>query len=263
MDGVHSGSDQRHPSVRGNIFFASDFHLGIPDHRTSLEREKKIVAWLRREAPNMAELWLLGDVFDFWMDYKSVVPRGFVRLLGQLAELTDSGIPVHYFPGNHDQWLRDYFSKELGVVVHQRPLCVILGSKKFFLAHGDGLGPGDYGYKMIQWLFSRPFNRWLFRQVHPDLGARLARFFSYSSRHYSFFEEPDTVRPEKERLFLFCQKYQTENTPVDFFVFGHRHKPLWLPLPSGGVYVNLGDWLHHNSYGRFDGQQFLLEKYSE
>lgn len=243
------------------IFFASDFHLGIPNPQSSRERERKIVRWLRHYAPHMESLWLLGDVFDFWIDYKHVVPRGYVRLLGALAEISDSGVPIHFFPGNHDQWLRDYFENELGWEIHPTPQVCVLGSKKFFLGHGDGLGPGDYGYKCIKWLFSRRLNRWLFRQLHPDTGTRLARFFSYSSRHYSFFEDEESVDPAKERLYLFCTEYQKKNPPVDYFVFGHRHKPLWLPLPQGGVYVNLGDWLSSCTFARFDGEQLHIEKF--
>lgn len=246
-----------------HIFFASDFHLGIPDRKRSREREEKIVRWLRRYAAQMESLWLLGDVFDFWMDYKYVVPRGYVRLLGTLAELKDNGVSIHFFPGNHDQWLRDYFEEELGWEIHPSPLRHTFGSKTFFLGHGDGLGPGDQSYKLIKWLFSRRFNRWLFRQIHPDMGVRLARFFSYSSRHYSFFEQEENIEPTKERLYLFCRDYQKNHAPVDYFLFGHRHTPLWLPLPEGGVYVNLGDWLTSCTFARFDGEQLYLEKFED
>lgn len=244
------------------IFFASDFHLGIPDAASSRARELHIVRWLHFIGPQASKIFLLGDVFDFWMDYRYVVPRGYVRLLGTLAELADTGIEIHFFTGNHDQWLRDYFTQEMGWRVYYKPLRTQLGTKEFFLAHGDGLGPGDHGYKFVKWLFTRKVNRWLFRQIHPDLGYRIARFFSHSSRHYAFFGDPGERNPEKDRAYNYCLDYQRrQKRPVDFFVCGHSHQPVRLPAESG-EYINLGDWLRHYSYARFDGEQVHLEFYT-
>ena len=159
------------------IYFVSDSHLGIPDYESSLKREKMLVAWLDMIKIDAEEIFLLGDIFDFWFEYKTVVPKGYIRLLGKLAELTDSGIKVHFFTGNHDMWLFDYFVKELNITIHKNPLIRIINNKKFFIGHGDGLGPADHGYKFIKRIFSHAFSHWLFARLHPDFGARVAGYF--------------------------------------------------------------------------------------
>ena len=160
------------------IYFASDNHLGLPHLEASRVREKHFVSWLEEVRKDAAAIYLLGDLFDFWFEYKTVVPKGFVRVLGKLAELSDSGIPITFFTGNHDLWMRDYFQKELNVTVYRQPITLTIGTTRFLIGHGDGLGPGDKGYKLMKKLFTNPFSQWLFRWLHPDLGVRLGQYLS-------------------------------------------------------------------------------------
>ncbi|MCK5839474.1 MAG: UDP-2,3-diacylglucosamine diphosphatase, partial [Bacteroidales bacterium] len=161
-----------------NIYFASDFHLGVPDHESSLVREKLFVRWLDEVRGDAGEIYLMGDIFDFWFEYKTVIPKGFVRILGKLAEITDSGIPVYLFKGNHDVWAFDYLQKEINIQLFRQPEIKLFGNKKIYLAHGDGLGPGDTGYKFLKKMFAFRPNQWLFKWLHPDIGTRLGLYFS-------------------------------------------------------------------------------------
>lgn len=241
------------------IYFASDFHLGSPDHASSLVREKKIVDWLCQIEKDAAEIYLLGDIFDFWFEYKKVVPRGFVRLLGKLAQLSDRGIKIHVFTGNHDLWMRDYFEEELSIPVYREEIKKTIWGKKFFIAHGDGLGPGDEGYKRLKRVFTNPLCQWMFRQLHPDLSFRIANYWSRKSRE-SQNEEETYKRAEEEWLFEFA-KDELKKEHFDYFIFGHRHLPLNLDLNNQSKYFNLGDWIKHYSYARFDGTKIQLLYY--
>ena len=240
------------------IYFASDFHLGVPDYERSLVREKKIVAWLDTIKKDAEEIYLLGDVFDFWFEYKTVVPRGYVRLLGKLAELSDSGIIIHYFTGNHDMWTFNYLSKELNVKIYRKPIEAKYGSKNFFIGHGDGLGPGDHGYKFIKNIFASSFCQWLFARLHPNFGIGLAEYFSKKSRVATGISDEKFLGEEKEWLVIHSKEL-LEKKHYDYLIFGHRHLPLDIKINGSSRYINLGDWIRYNSYGEFDGNEFSLK----
>jgi UDP-2,3-diacylglucosamine hydrolase len=262
----HAGPTDRIAGMNTEkIYFASDFHLGSPDSETSREREKRIVQWLGAIAPQASQIYLLGDVFDFWYEYKSVVPKGYVRLLGKIATLVDHGIPVHLFTGNHDAWVFDYLSNEVGVSVHRQPSTRMLLGKKFFLGHGDGLGPGDRGYKVMKRILANPLCRGLFEFIHPNLGVRLAHYLSNRSRygrHGSHRESTPLSDYDKDRLILFA-KEKLAQEPFDYFIFGHLHHPINVPLNGSCRYINLGDWLERRSYAVFDGNNVTLKYYRE
>ena len=240
------------------IYFASDNHLGLPDSEASLVREKHFVSWLEEVRKDAAAIYLLGDLFDFWIEYKTVVPKGFVRVLGKLAELSDSGIPITFFTGNHDLWMRDYFQKELNINVYRQPITLTIGTTRFLIGHGDGLGPGDKGYKLMKKLFTNPFSQWLFRWLHPDLGVRLGQYLSKKNKLISGEEDVKFLGEDKEWLVTYSQKKLKEEH-FDYFVFGHRHLPLKIELNQNSKYINLGDWITHNTYAVFDGTTLNLK----
>lgn len=229
------------------IYFASDFHLGAPDYESSLIREKKIVSWLNHIAPTAKEIYLVGDIFDFWFEYKRAVPRGFVRLLGKIAELSDSGIPIHIFTGNHDMWIFDYLPKELGVKLYREPIQKEFFNKNYFIGHGDGLGPGDKGYKFLKKVFDNKFCQWCFARLHPNFGIWLADKSSKSSRAKTGSDDEKFLGEENEWLIQFC-KEKLEKEHFDYFVFGHRHLPLDYDLGKSSKYINLGEWINYCTY---------------
>ena len=237
-------------SENKKIYFASDQHLGAPTPEASLPREKKFVAWLDAIKEDAGTVFLLGDLFDFWFEYKTVVPKGFVRVLGKLAELKDAGIDIYFFVGNHDLWMRDYFQKELNIPVFHEPQEFDINGKLFLIGHGDGLGPGDYGYKRMKKIFTFPFFKWLFRWLHPDIGVKLGHYFSVKNKLISGDEDAQFLGEENEWLALYCRKKLTEKH-YDFFIFGHRHLPLEIELNSSSTYINLGDWIQYFTYGEF------------
>jgi UDP-2,3-diacylglucosamine hydrolase len=239
------------------IYFASDFHLGAPTHEKSLERERKICDWLEFIKPTCKELFLVGDVFDFWFEYKQVVPKGFVRFQGKIAAFTDAGIQVHFFTGNHDMWAFDYLPKELGVKLYREPITRTFGNKKFFIGHGDGLGPGDNGYKFLKRIFSNKLCQWIFARIHPNFGVWLANYSSKSSRIKTGISEDSYLGEEKEWLVSYC-KEQLEKSQIDYFIFGHRHLPIELPIRNS-IYFNLGDWIQYDTYATFDGEKVSLK----
>jgi UDP-2,3-diacylglucosamine hydrolase len=244
------------------IYFASDFHLGIPDYKSSLEREKMLVTWLDEVKKDAAEIYLMGDVFDFWFEYKTVIPKGYVRLFGKLAQITDEGIPVHLFTGNHDIWAFEYLRKEINIKLHRHPeTCEIMG-KTFYLAHGDGLGPGDNGYKFLKKVFSNRLNQFLFRLLHPDIGAKMGLYFSGKSRLANMVKEnkPENLnRIEDEMLYKYSAGLTNKGSKVDFFVFGHRHRPADVLIGRNCRMIILGDWLTHFTYAEFDGIEMNLK----
>jgi UDP-2,3-diacylglucosamine hydrolase len=237
-------------SENKKIYFASDQHLGAPTPKASLPREKKFVAWLDTIKEDAGTIFLLGDLFDFWFEYKTVVPKGFVRVLGKLAELKDAGIDIYFFVGNHDLWMRDYFQKELNIPVFHKPQEFDINGKIFLIGHGDGLGPSDYGYKRMKKVFTFPFFKWLFRWLHPDIGVRLGHYFSVKNKLISGNEDTRFLGEENEWLAQYCRKKLTEKH-YDFFVFGHRHLPLEIELNNNSTYINLGDWIQYFTYGEF------------
>lgn len=243
------------------IYFASDFHLGIPDKATSIAREKRLCNWLDQISKDAVQLYLVGDIFDTWFEYKNVVPKGFTRFMGKLAELSDKGLSIEAFTGNHDLWMRGYFEAELNIPVHHHPIERTFNGKKFFIAHGDGLGPGDHGYKLLKKVLRSPVSQWLYRRLHPDTGVGMAGWFSRLGPKHGVEEDP-FLGPEKEWLVQFClQKLKEEHT--DYFIFGHRHIAIEYPLPNNSLYINLGDWLRYDSYAVFDGEHLKLNFYKE
>lgn len=242
------------------IYFASDNHLGAPTHKESLVREKKFVAWLDQIKEDAAVIFLLGDLFDFWFEYKTVVPKGFTRTLGKLAELSDSGIQIHYFVGNHDLWMNGYFEEELNIPVYHKPREFTFNNKTFFIGHGDGLGPGDKGFKRMKKVFTNPIAKWFFRWLHPDWGVALAQHLSVKNKMISGDEDVTFLGEDKEWLVQYCKRKLTEKHR-DYFVFGHRHLPLDIKLTKTSTYINLGDWITYYTYAVFDGEKLSLEKF--
>ena len=239
------------------IYFASDFHLGVPTYEISLEREKKIVRWLEMIRHDAAEIFLVGDIFDFWFEYKRAIPKGYTRLLGKISEITDSGIPVHVFTGNHDMWIFDYLPKECGVELYRAPIKREWNHKTFLIGHGDGLGPGDHGYKFIKKVFANKVCQWLFARLHPNFGIWLANSMSGYSRSTTGDKDRTFLGEENEWLIIYCkEELQKEHT--DYFIFGHRHLAMEIPLNENSKYINLGQWLNDNRYGVFDGKTLQL-----
>lgn len=243
------------------IYFLSDFHLGAPDHEKSLERERLIVRFLDEIKDDASEIFLVGDLFDFWYEYRTVVPKGFVRLLGKLGELTDRGIPMHFFMGNHDMWMRNYFQEELNIPVYGEPKVFERDGKRFLVGHGDGLGPGDHGYKRLKKVFRNPVSKWLFGIFPPMFGMGLANYLSRRSRAQTGSTEETFLGPEKEWLVIYCEE-QLKKENFDFFVFGHRHLPIDYRLSNGSRYINLGDWIRYCTYAVWDGTNMELKSYT-
>lgn len=248
-------------SDRKYHYFASDFHLGAPNHRSSIEREKKIVAWLSAIQNDAKAIYLVGDIFDFWFEYKHAIPKGFVRLQGKIIELTENGIPVHFFMGNHDMWMFDYFKQELGVEIHPDEIELEINHKKFYIAHGDGLGPGDKGYKLIKKVFRNRFCQWAFARLHPNFGISLAKYFSKTSRNSTGGDDAILHSTDKEWLYQFTKTAQ-QKKHRDYYIFGHRHLPLKFKMENT-TYFNLGEWLNICTFGRFDGDNFELFQWAE
>ena len=243
------------------IYFASDFHLGAPDYESSLIREKKIIAWLEHVEDSAEEIFLVGDIFDFWFEYKRAVPRGFLRLLGKIAELTDKGIPVHVFTGNHDMWIFDYLPQEIGIKLYRSPIEREFFGKKYFIGHGDGLGPGDKGYKFLKKVFANRFCQWCFARLHPNFGIWLAEKSSKSSRAKSKGKDEIFLGEDKEWLVQYCKGVLTEKH-YDYFVFGHRHLPLEIKLESDSTYYNLGEWINYCTYLVVDAESVELKEWN-
>lgn len=245
---------------RKKIYFSSDNHLGAPTPEESKPRELKFVQWLDEVKEDAAAIFLLGDLFDFWFEYKHVVPKGFVRVLGKLAEIRDSGIPIYFFVGNHDLWMNDYFEKELNIPVYHKPKEFLFNNKLFLIGHGDGLGPGDRGYKRMKKVFTNPVAKRLYRWLHPDLGMPLAQYFSVKNKAISGEEDVEFLGEEREWLVQYCKR-KLGIKHYDYFVFGHRHLPLEIDLNDNSTYVNLGDWINYFTYGEFDGERLILKKF--
>jgi UDP-2,3-diacylglucosamine hydrolase len=242
------------------IYFASDFHLGAPNHEESKKREVRVVRWLNEVKKDASEIYLLGDIFDFWFEYKTVIPKGFVRLQGKIAEITDSGIPVHVFTGNHDMWIFDYLPQELGIKLYREPIVRTYNGKKFLIGHGDGLGPGDKQYKMLKAVFASKVCQWFFARIHPNLGIGVANAWSRKSRRNNITYDEKFEGKEKELLYHFCVDY-LKKEHVDYFIFGHRHLPLEIPVGEHSTYFNLGEWIKYNTYAVFDGEKLEMKKY--
>jgi len=242
------------------IYFASDQHFGAPTSKLSKEREQIFLKWLEKIEQDAAVLFLLGDLFDFWFEYKTVVPKGFVRILGKLASLVDQGIPVHYFVGNHDLWMKDYFQTELNIPVYFKPQEFTFNKTSFFIGHGDGLGPNDLSYKRMKKLFTNPLAKRLFQALHPDIGMRLGHYFSVKNKIISRDKDAVFLGEENEWLALYAKRKLKEKHR-DYFIFGHRHIPMQIELNQNSKYINLGDWISNYTYAEFDGNHLELKKW--
>jgi UDP-2,3-diacylglucosamine hydrolase len=250
------------PHLNGKkIFFASDFHLGVPDYASSLAREKRIVKWLDSIKHEAHTIYLLGDIFDFWFEYKHTIPKGYIRLQGKLAELRDAGIPIVFFTGNHDMWMFDYFTKELDIPIYRSPEELQVGDQILMIGHGDGLGPGDTTYKFIKKFFNSSTCQWLFARIHPNLGIGIANLWSRKSRISNMKREEKYCGEENEFLWVYCNELEKEKHH-DFYIFGHRHLVLDLKIGTSSRYINLGEWVHFNSYAEYDGQTVSLKTFS-
>ncbi len=244
------------------IYFASDFHLGAPDHKSSLERERRIVRWLDEVKTDAYSIYLLGDIFDFWFEYKNAIPKGFIRLQGKLATLRDAGISICIFTGNHDMWMFDYFPKELGIPIHRKPIELEIGKHQLMVGHGDGLGPGDSSYKILKRFFNSKLCQWLFARIHPNLGIGIARYWSKNSRIANMKREEKFNGEENELLLTYCRELEKESHH-DFYIFGHRHLPLDLKVGEKSRYINLGEWVNFNTYGVYDGDSIALKTFEK
>jgi UDP-2,3-diacylglucosamine hydrolase len=244
---------------RKNIYFASDAHFGLSGQQASLPREKLFARWLEEIRKDAGEIFLLGDMFDFWFEYKKVVPRGYTRVLGKIAEITDSGIPVHFFTGNHDIWAFDYLPRETGMTIHRGAYTTTIYGKKFYMAHGDGLDEGERGYRIMKKIFTNSFLQWLFARLHPNFALWFGHKWSHRSRYSKELITPFKGE-EREEHMIFANRL-LEKEHFDYFIFGHRHIPLDLPLKNNSRYINLGDWLWHFTYGVFDGETMVLKKF--
>ena len=242
------------------IYFSSDNHLGAPTKEESFPREKKFVKWLDEVKEDAAAIFLLGDLFDFWFEYKTVVPKGFVRTLGKLAEISDSGIPIYFFVGNHDLWMNDYFEKELNIPTYHDPKEFIFNGKTFLIGHGDGKGPNDKGYKRMKKVFTNPFSKWLYRWLHPDIGMKLAQHLSVKNKLISGDEDKKFLGENEEWLAAYAKR-KLETKHYDYFIFGHRHLPMEINVGENSTYFNLGDWINHYTFGVFDGEKFEIKTY--
>lgn len=239
------------------VYFASDFHLGINAFKTSKEREKQLVRWFDQIKEDAEAIYLVGDLF-FWFEYKRAVPKGHVRFLGKLAELSDSGISIYFFTGNHDMWMFRYFEEEFGIPIYREPITREIKGKTFFIGHGDGKGPDDYKYKILKKIFANPLCQWLFERLHPNFGLWLANAWVLKSKGEKP-QPPKFYKMEHEWIYQYAVR-KSKTIVADYFVFGHRHLPINCLLPNGkSRYINLGDWLFHNSYAVFDGDTMKIE----
>ncbi len=247
-------------SIQSNkkLYFLSDLHLGAPTPEASMLREQKLLSFFNFIEQDAQAVFLVGDTFDFWFEYQQVVPKGFVRFLSKLATLREKGIAVYIFSGNHDLWLQDYLEKEIGAVIFHDKIALNVANTSVLLAHGDGLGPGDLKYKILKKIFTNRLCRWLFRWLHPDIGIKIAQIWS---RH-SFTDPSIEVfhGEDKEWLIQYCKR-KLQQQHYDYFIMGHRHLPMEIPLNGNSTYINLGDWIVNSHYAVYDGQSFTLKKF--
>lgn len=246
------------------VYFLSDAHLGSLAISHRRLQERRLVNFLDGIKHKATAVYLLGDMFDFWYEYRMVVPKGFTRFLGKLSELTDLGVEVHFFTGNHDIWCGDYLTRECGVILHREPLTTEIYGKEFFLAHGDGLGETDKTFQILRRLFHNKLAQRLFSMIHPRWGVSCGLQWAKRSR----LKRPDGREPEyqgedKEPLIIFAKEYLQTHPNINFFLFGHRHIELDLMLSRDSRAVILGDWINYFTYAVYDGETFFLENFIE
>jgi UDP-2,3-diacylglucosamine hydrolase len=237
-------------------------HFGAPDPERSRVREKHFVSWLRKIEPEASDLFLVGDLFDFWFEYRHAVPKGYMRFLGELARLADAGVKLHVFAGNHDLWYKTYLTEELGATLYFTPQVITLRGKKCYIAHGDGLGPGDHGYKAMKAVFQSPFSRWLFRWLHPDVGIGLALWLSKHSGDHNYEAEHRVGDfSEDEWLMQHARSQLALDPDIDCFIFGHRHVLVQRELSATSSFFILGDWIQYFSYLEMSDQGVDLKSF--
>jgi UDP-2,3-diacylglucosamine hydrolase len=244
------------------IYFASDFHLGVPDNDSSLARERRLVKWLDQVKHDAHSIYLLGDIFDFWFEYRQAIPKGFIRFQGKLAELRDQGMPIYFFTGNHDMWMFDYFKAELGIVIYREPQEIIVNKTRMLVGHGDGLGHGDFTYKLLKKFFNSGICQWLFARLHPNLGIWIAKVWSRQSRISNNAREEKFSGEENEFLLAYCKELEKQDHH-DFYIFGHRHLPLDLKVGENSRYINLGEWVHFNTYAVLSNDSMELKTFEK
>ena len=245
---------------RNTVYYASDLHLGMYPMEKSRLRERYVVDWLEQIRHDAKEIWLIGDVFDYWYEYNKVVPRGFVRFLGKLASLADEGVEIHLFPGNHDVWIFDYLPEEIGVSIHKGNLIKTWNDKKFMLGHGDGLLKSDRGYRLLQRMFRSRFLQWFYTRIHPNGSISFAHWWSKKSRTKKGAFVP-FLGVDKEHQVIYARKTLEVQADINYFIFGHRHVPFQIQLSSSSQVVCLGDWIVNFSYAVFDGEELQLKKF--
>ncbi|MCL1934465.1 MAG: UDP-2,3-diacylglucosamine diphosphatase [Candidatus Azobacteroides sp.] len=249
--------------IKDKIYFVSDVHLGSSVFNDSREREKRLVRWMDSIREEAKALYLLGDIFDFWFEYKAVAPQGFTRFLGKLAELSDSGVEIHYFIGNHDIWIYDYLPEEIGLTLHKSPFVTKLADKTFYLAHGDGLGDYSRSFQLIRGIFHNQFCQILFRAIHPDLGVKIGNTWAKHSRLKEQKYPKPFLGEEKEDLIIYSKSYIQTHPEIDYLIFGHRHILLDKMLNSKSRIMIIGDWLQLFTYAVFDGKELTLNHFEE
>jgi len=240
-------------NIDKNIYFASDFHLGYPNAEHSRDREKRIIEWLNFIKPNCKELYLLGDIFDFWYEYKWVVPKGYVRFFAKIAEFVDDGIPVNIFMGNHDEWLQSYLADELGVTIYQKPIQREYNGVSMYIHHGHALGNYDKGMNFLHKVFTNKFLQWMFSRIHPNTAFGLAHRWSSHSRKSKVYESANYLSDDKEWLLLYSQDVLKEKY-YDYFIYGHRHLAIQKKITDSSTYINTGNWITNTSYAVFNGK---------
>ncbi len=245
------------------MYFASDFHLGAPNREESSIREKRIVRWLDHVSADAQHLFLVGDIFDFWFEYKQVVPKGFLRFQGKLAQLVDQGIGITIFTGNHDMWMFGYFTEELGIPVYRRPQEININGLSMHVAHGDGLGPGDRSYKILKGIFESKVLRWFFARLHPNFSLWFGHAWSVGKKKREGIVDNPYSGPEEEFLWHYCHEQESKQHR-DYYIFGHRHLPLRFPIGEEGAwYYNLGEWFGANTYAVCDGEALELKAFEK
>ena len=245
-----------------SLYFASDFHLGAEKDKSGLICERKIISWLDSIENDAGGVILVGDIFDFWFEYKKVIPKGFIRFQAKLVSIIEREIPVIFFTGNHDAWMFDYFTEELGIPVFRHPVVLNVGSQKLLVGHGDGLGPGDNFYKILKRIFSSKISQWFFRWIHPDIGVALAQRWSRSSRLTNTDKDGGFKSKEDEWLWHYSSEVEATDHH-DYYIFGHRHIPLDLQVGEHSRYLNLGEWVNHFTCVKYDGKNAELLTYND
>ena len=247
-----------------NIYFLSDAHLGSRALQHTRQQERRLVRFLDEIKPKAEAVYLLGDMFDFWFEYGTVVPKGYTRFLGKISELTDSGVEVHFFTGNHDIWAWEYLVEECGVVLHREPMTLSIADQTFYIGHGDGLGDRDLKFRFIRTIFHNRLCQRMFRWVHPDLGVAFGlRWAKHSRLTHGEGGEPPYMGEDREPLVLFAKEYLHSHPDVNYFLFGHRHIELDLMLTHQCRLLILGDWISQFTYAVFDGERLYMENYVE